>query len=144
MELLQKVPAYKDFISRNSQIARLFSQLRGNGGVNPEQLLEGLQTRVQVEQLIQQQLSSGGPNASQAIRQQMDAARSQMNELRNRFPDLDNAAEMPDFQPNEMKTKSFMQRLEFGCNVQFQRSNQFFPSTGISQDKLDTNSVRMG
>ncbi|WP_240646509.1 hypothetical protein [Chitinophaga rhizosphaerae] len=129
MELLQKLPAYKDFMARNSQIARLFN-LASAGDGNVEQQLEGLQTRAQVEQLIQQRLGGGGPNASQAIRQQMDAARSQMDELKKHFPDLDNAAEMPDFKPNEMKTKSFLSRLEFGANVQFQRSNQFFPSTG--------------
>ncbi|WP_423735434.1 hypothetical protein [Chitinophaga caseinilytica] len=129
MELLQKLPAYKDFMARNTQIARLFN-LAAAGGGNVEQQLEGLQTRAQVERLIQERLGGGGPNASQAIRQQMDAARSQMDELKKNFPDLDNAAEMPDFKPNEMKTKSFISRLEFGANVQFQRSNQFFPSTG--------------
>lgn len=129
LELLQKLPAYKDFLARNSQIARLFN-LSAAGNANVEQQLEGLQTRAQVEQLIQERLGTGGPNASQAIRQQMDAARSQMDELKKHFPDLDNAAEMPDFKPNEMKTKSFLSRLEFGANVQFQRSNQFFPSTG--------------
>ncbi|MGF6924639.1 hypothetical protein QFZ48_000139 [Chitinophaga sp. W2I13] len=29
-----------------------------------------------------------------------------------------------------MKAKRFVQRLEFGSNVQFQRSNRFFPTTG--------------
>ncbi|WP_298713522.1 hypothetical protein [Chitinophaga sp.] len=130
MELLQKLPAYKDFMARNSQIARLFNLPGVNSSVNVEEQLAGLQTRSQVEQLIQQRLGGGGPNASQAIRQQMDAARSQIDELKKNFPDLDNAAEMPDFKPNEMKTKSFLSRLEFGANVQFQRSNQFFPSTG--------------
>ncbi len=130
MELLQKLPAYKDFMARNSQIARLFNLASSGGGGNVEQQLEGLQTRAQVEQLIQERIGGGGPNASQAIRQQMDAARSQMDELKKQFPDLDNAGEMPDFKPNEMKTKSFLSRLEFGTNVQFQRSNQFFPSTG--------------
>ncbi len=37
---------------------------------------------------------------------------------------------MPEFKPKELKTKSFLQRLEFGTNVQFQRSNQYFPTTG--------------
>jgi hypothetical protein len=129
MELLQKVPAYKDFISRNSQLASLFN-LSAGSSQNLEQSLEGLQTRAQVEQMLQQRLGGGGPNARQAISQQMEAARSQFEELKKNFPDLDNAADMPDFKPNEMKTKSFLQRLEFGTNVQFQRSSQFFPTTG--------------
>lgn len=129
MELLKKVPAYKDFISRNSQLASLFN-LSSGSGANLEQSLEGLQTRAQVDQMLQQRLGSGGPNARQAIAQQMEAARSQFEELKKNFPDLDNAGDMPDFKPKEMKTKSFLQRLEFGTNVQFQRSSQFFPTTG--------------
>lgn len=129
LELLQKVPAYKDFISRNSQLASLFNLPSSSSGDLTQQL-EGLQTRAQVDQLIQQRLGSGGPDARQAMTQQMEAARSQFDELKKNFPDLDNAADMPDFKPKELKTKSLLQRLEFGTNVQFQRSTQFFPTTG--------------
>ncbi|RFS26366.1 hypothetical protein DVR12_00835 [Chitinophaga silvatica] len=125
IEQLKKLPAFKDFMSKNSQIASLFNL---QGASNPANL-EGLQTRAQVEQLIQQRLGSG-PNAGAAVSQQMAEARSRFDELKSKFPDLDNAAEMPDFKPNEMKTKSFLQRLEFGSNIQFQRSTKFFPTTG--------------
>ncbi len=131
MELLQKLPAYKDFLQRNSQLASLFNLSAGGGGSeNLEQSLAGLQTRTQVEQLIQQRIGSAGPAGRQAVSQQMQAARSQFDELKKNFPDLDNAADMPDFKPKEMKTKSFLQRLEFGTNLQFQRSSQYFPTTG--------------
>lgn len=135
MELLQKLPAYKDFVQRNSQLASLFNLggIGGGAGMSEQDLarsLEGLQTRTQVDQLLQQRMGGSGPNARQAVSQQMEAARSQFEELKKNFPDLDNAADMPDFKPKEMKTKSFLQRLEFGTNVQFQRSNQFFPTTG--------------
>jgi hypothetical protein len=36
---------------------------------------------------------------------------------------------MPGFKPNEMKSKSFLQRLEFGGNMQFARSSQYYPTT---------------
>ncbi|WP_295121059.1 hypothetical protein [uncultured Chitinophaga sp.] len=130
MELLQKTKAFNSFMERNSQLASLFNFSPG-GATSSEDVarsLEGLQTRTQVEQLIQQRMG-GGPNANAAVSQQMDAARSQFDELKKNFPDADNAAEMPDFKPNEMKTKSFLQRLEFGGNVQFQRSSQYFPTT---------------
>ncbi|MCF6405434.1 hypothetical protein L3C95_21190 [Chitinophaga filiformis] len=126
MELLKKMPAYNDFLRKNSQIASLFNL--GTAGNNTAQSLEGLQTRTQVEQLIQQRLGND-PTARQAVSQQMDQARSQLNELKNKFPDLDNAGDMPDFKPNPMKTKSFLQRLEFGGNIQFQKSNRYFPTT---------------
>lgn len=126
MEVIKKIPAFNDFMQKHSQLASLFN-IQGGAASAPN--LEGLQTRNQVEQLIQQRLGSG-PNASAAVSQQMAEARSKFDELKSKFPDLDNAAEMPDFKPKEMKTKSFLQRLEFGSNIQFQRSNKFFPSTG--------------
>ncbi len=126
MEVIKKIPAFNDFMQKHSQLASLFN-IQGATASVPN--LEGLQTRNQVEQLIQQRLGSG-PNASAAVSQQMAEARSKFDELKSKFPDLDNAAEMPDFKPKEMKTKSFLQRLEFGSNIQFQRSNKFFPTTG--------------
>ncbi len=126
MELLKKMPAYNDFIRRNSQLASLFNL--GSSGTATAQSLEGLQTRSQVEQLIQQRLGND-PGARPAVSQQMDQARSQLNELKSKFPDLDNAGDMPDFKPNPMKTKSFLQRLEFGGNIQFQKSSRYFPTT---------------
>ncbi|WP_246121180.1 coiled-coil domain-containing protein [Chitinophaga polysaccharea] len=125
MEMIKKLPAFNDFMSKHSQLASLFNI---QGATASAQSLEGLQTRNQVEQLIQQRLG-GGPSAGAAVSQQMAEARSRLNELKSKFPDLDNAAEMPDFKPKEMKTKSFLQRLEFGSNIQFQRSTQFFPTT---------------
>ncbi|WP_089917901.1 hypothetical protein [Chitinophaga rupis] len=126
MEVLKKVPAYNDFLQKHSQLAGLFNL---SGGSNTAQNLEGLQTRNQVEQLIQQRLGGSGPDARAAVNQQMSQAREQFNELKKKFPDVDNAADMPDFKPNEMKTKNFLQRLEFGGNMQFARSTQFYPTT---------------
>jgi hypothetical protein len=126
MELLKKMPAYNDFLRKNSQIASLFNL--GAAGNSTAQSLEGLQTRTQVEQMIQQRLGND-PGARQAVSQQMDQAKAQLNELKNKFPDLDNAGDMPDFKPNPMKTKSFLQRLEFGGNIQFQKSSRYFPTT---------------
>jgi hypothetical protein len=125
LEVLKKVPAYNEFMQKHAQLASLFNIQSTSA---PSQSLEGLQTRNQVEQLIQQRIGNG-PNAGSALSQQMSEARSKFEELKSKFPDLDNAGEMPDFKPKEMKTKSLVQRLEFGSNIQFQRSNKFFPTT---------------
>lgn len=132
MEILNKIPAYNDFLQKHSQLASLFNIQSNSNAVSS---LEGLQTRNQVEQLIQQRLGGGGPNTGgpdggSGMSQQMADARSKFDELKTKFPELDNAGEMPDFKPKEMKTKSLLQRLEFGSNIQFQRSNKFFPTTG--------------
>ncbi|MBW8683894.1 hypothetical protein [Chitinophaga rhizophila] len=126
IKLLSKTPAYTDFIKRHSQLASLLNNPVTAGGSVPT--LEGLQTRSQVEALIQQRIG-GDPTARQAVTQQMDQARAKLNELKSKYPDVENAGEMPDFKPNPMKTKSFLQRLEFGGNIQFQKSNRYFPTT---------------
>lgn len=146
MSVIRKMPAFNNYIQKYSRFAGLLSLQSGDNTVAS---LEGLQTRNQVEQLIQQRMGGGGPNAQAALSQQMDAARSRFEELKNKFPGADDAAEMPNFKPNEMKTKSFLQRLEFGGNVQFQRSNNFYPTTsdiaGQVAYKLHKNgSVGMG
>lgn len=125
VELLKKLPAYNDFIQKNSQFASLFNLA---SYANTTQSLQGLQTRSQLEQLVQQRIGSS-PMAQQAVNQQMEQARAQFTELKSKFPNLDNAADMPDFHPNPMKTKSFIRRLEFGFNIQFQRSTRYFPTT---------------
>lgn len=123
MTLLKTLPAYNDFLAKHGQLAGLFNL---TGSAPPD--LSGLQTRSQVEQLLQQQLGND-PVARQAVSQQMEQARSQFTALKNKFPDLDNAGDLPNFIPHPLKTKSFFQRLEFGGNVQFQKSTQYYPTT---------------
>jgi hypothetical protein len=125
LELLKKMPTYNDFLQRNSRLAGLFN-LSGSAGT--AQSLEGLQTRSQVDQLIQQRIGIS-PSAQQAVSQQMEQARTHFNDMKSKFPELDNAGDMPDFKPNPMKTKSLLQRLEFGGNVQFQKSSRYYPTT---------------
>lgn len=124
LALLKKLPAYNNFLQQHSQLSGLFNLTAASN----VQSLEGLQTRSQVEEVLQQRIGNM-PAAQQAVSQQMDQARSQFNELKNKFPGLDNAGDMPAFKPNEMKTKSFLKRLEFGGNVQFQKSDRYFPTT---------------
>lgn len=137
VSMLQQLPAYKAFLQKHSQLAALFN-LNANGDANLAQSLEGLQTRSAVEQLLNQRLGGAGAagaaggsgGASSALSAQMDAARAQFDQLKSKFPGLDNAGQMPNFKPKDMKTKSLRQRLEFGANVQFQKSSQYFPTTG--------------
>jgi hypothetical protein len=123
--LLKKMPAYNDFIQKHSQLGSLFNLMASE---DVAQSVAGLQTRSQVEQLIQQRVGST-PSAQQAVSQAMDQARTQFNELKSKFPDLDNGADMPDFKPSPLRTKNFLQRLEFLGNIQFQKSSRYYPTT---------------
>jgi hypothetical protein len=123
MELLCKSKVYKDFLQRNSQLSGLFSLPSGNA----EQQIEGLQTRSVVEEAIKAKIGSS-PQARQAVSQLMDKATQEFAKYKNKLPDLNSAADMPDFKPNPMKGKTFLHRMEFGGNIQFQKTSQYFPS----------------
>jgi hypothetical protein len=72
---------------------------------------------------------AGGGNPMQS---QLQAAQGQMDQLKDKINKLgggNSDMAMPDgFKPNSQKTKSFLQRLEYGFNVQSQGSNNFLPS----------------
>ncbi len=115
MSLLNKLPAFTQFMKQNSELASLF-RLPDNYGTPAS--LAGLQTRAQVQSQIQGQLASAGPNAQQYSQQNLQAAQSQLNALKDKMNKLGNNGggdmDMPDFKPNNQRTKSFWQRLEYG------------------------------
>ena len=137
LTVLNKVPASQQFLSRNSILAGLFAAPPGGGsaaGLLPVNL-GNLQTRSQVQQLIQQQMATGGPSAQQAAQQQMQAAQNQLSSLQqqaSKYTSSGSSGDMdlpPGFQPNTQKTKTFLKRLEYGVNVQFARAAYDFPAT---------------
>jgi hypothetical protein len=151
LSLLNKLPAFTSFMKQNSELASLF-RLPNNYGTPAS--LAGLQTRSMVQQQIQNQLASGGPNAQQMLQQNLQAAQSQLNTLKDKLNKLGGSGgssadmDMPDFKPNMQRTKSFWQRLEYGSNLQTAKNN-FFPVTtdvGLSVGyKLnDKNTIGVG
>lgn len=134
LQALQKLPAFKDFMQKNSQLASMFRLPGGGSGtVDPTNTvsLQGLQTRGAVQQQLQQQF--GGPGGQQMLQRNMQQAQAQLSELKNKMTNLgiggSGDMDMPDFKPNSQKTKSFKDRLEYGANIQSQPSNRFLPSS---------------
>jgi hypothetical protein len=133
IELLSKTKLFKDFMRRNSQLASLF-RLPGNPDEPPSLAsLAGLQTRTQVNSLIQQQIASGGANAQAQFQQNVQEAQSRISELKSKVLQLGGSSSddilAEGFRPNNQKTKSFLQRLEYGTNIQSQKAQHFFPVT---------------
>lgn len=130
IEMIRKLPAFQDFFKHNSELASLFRLPDNYGSAGS---LAGLQTRSSVQSLIQDRISSGGPNAVAALQQNVQAAQAELGKLKDKLNNLGGMSgsdgEMPDFKPNGQKTKSFLQRLEYGTNLQSQRSNNYFPTT---------------
>jgi len=131
LALLNQLPAFRSFMQQNSQLAALFGA-PGGSNITPAAAMAGLQTRVQVQQLIQSQVASGGPNAQAIVQQNIQAAQAQLNTLKDKINQLGGGSSdinIPDFKPNTQKTKTFLQRLECGGNIQTQKSGNFFPTT---------------
>jgi hypothetical protein len=148
IELLSQTRAFQDFMRGNSILASMF-RLPGDPNDPASQISSGaLQTRTQVNNLIQQQISSGGPNAQAQLQQNLQQGQAQLQQLKDKvmqFGGSSSGDEVPDFKPNNQKTKSFLQRLELGSNFQTQKQNTYFPVTsdiGLSVGyKLNDKSV---
>jgi hypothetical protein len=123
VKLLHKIPGFEEFLQRNSAVAGLFG-FNTNVGGNATPNLAGLQTRSSVTALIQNQLASGGPNAQQAFTQNVQNAQAQLSQLKDRIAQGGNSdGELPSFKPNNTKTKTFLQRIEYTANVGFGKIN---------------------
>ncbi len=133
LELLAKNKSFREFMRKNSQLASLFRMPGDPNDAASTPNLAGLQTRAQVNALIQQQIAAGGPTAQAQFQQNIQAAQSQLSQLKDKVMKLGGGngdMEMPEgFKPNNQKTKSFFQRLELGANLQSQRSNGILPTT---------------
>ena len=126
--ILNKLPAFQAFMKQHSQLAGLFN-LPGNYGSTAT--LAGLQTRDQVAALINQQVSAGGAGGQAALQANLQSAQSQLDGYKEKLNKLGSGSgdiDMPDFKPNDQKTKSFWRRLEYGTNFQTTRNNYYFPT----------------
>jgi hypothetical protein len=129
LEILNKVPAFSRFIQQNGQLAGLFGLSADYGSAEG---LVGLQTRDQVQQLLQGTISSGGSGGMAALQSSLQSAHQQLDNFKDKLSSLGSGSgsmDMPDFKPQNQKTKSFMKRLELGIDLQTTRANGWFPST---------------
>jgi hypothetical protein len=148
IELLSNTKVFKDFMRKNSQLAAIFGMPgSGNDPLNMPSLT-GLQSRAQINGLLQQQIAVGGPDAQAQFRQSLQQVQTTMNALKDKvLKSGGNTGDdaLPDFKPNTQKSKTFFQRIEYSTNLQTQKSTYFFPTTtdiGLSAGyKLNDKSV---
>jgi hypothetical protein len=126
--VLQRLPAFQTFMKNNSQLGSLFQLPRDYG---TPQGLAGLQTREAVSRGIQEQLSAAGPGAEAKVHDNLQSAQSQLDDYKGKMDwlgDGNGNMDMPDFKPNDQRTKTFWKRLEYGANFQTTRNNYYFPT----------------
>ena len=129
---VRDLPAFQQFMAKNSMLAQLFPKPGSSG--NSSNPLPGLQTQTQVNQQLEQQMgSTGNGGAQNYLQQQIQAAQSQLNQLKDKLNAMgggNSTLQMPaNFTPNTQKTKSFLKRLEYGINVQTIKTNNLLPAT---------------
>jgi len=131
MALLYSTPIFKKFVSENSILAGLFKLPGTNTGNNiVNASYTAIQTRANVNSLMQASVATGGPNAITLVKQQIQAGQAELSLLKDKIAKYGSSdAEIPSFKPNSQKTKSILKRLEYGANIQYGKSNQFMPTT---------------
>jgi hypothetical protein len=134
MELAMKNPQFKAFFAKNSILGSLFS-LPTN--YSTTLALVGLQTRSQIQQQLLQRFGTtpvNGASPQQYMQGQVQEAQNQLTQLKDKLSKMgiqsgDGTTNLPGFKPNNQKTKTFLQRIEYGFNVQNQRSTSLLPVT---------------
>ena len=129
LKILNKIPAFKKFIQDNSMLASLFGSPNSPASIAN---LQGLQTRASVNTLIQNQVAAGGPNALETMQQNFQQAQAEVSKLKDKVMQMGGSnsdANIPNFKPNNQKSKTFLQRLEYGSNFQFSKNNSLVPTT---------------
>jgi len=132
IELLSKTKLFQDFMKKNSFLAGLFRIPEDPNDPRYLANLTGLQTRAQVNQLVQNQITATGLNSNQQLTQNLQKAKLELQKLKDKINQLGGGSsdeELPDFKPNNQKTKSFFERLELGTNIQNKQSNAILPAT---------------
>jgi hypothetical protein len=127
IRLLNQIPAFKKFMRDNSMLSSLF---QNQGDNSTGQSLAGLQTRASINLIVQARIPAGGQVANDFVSQNLQAAQSQLTSLKDKFLQSGTAGgdlAMPAFKPNMQKTKTFLQRLEYGFNFQIVKSNLNIP-----------------
>jgi hypothetical protein len=127
LDILNKIPAAKEFLQQNSMLASLFGSPSSGAGAAS---LAGLQTRADVNALIQGRIAAGGPNAAAQISANMQAAQAELTKLKDNMIKGGNShdADIPDFKKSDVRSKTFKQRIEIGSDFQFGKPNKIVSS----------------
>ncbi|MBG9376073.1 hypothetical protein I5907_07495 [Panacibacter sp. DH6] len=129
---VEQLPAFKQFMSRHGFLARLFP---ANADFGTAAGLVGLQTRTGLQTLIGQRLPATPANVispAQYVQQQVQQTQADLALLKEKLKGYEYVSSdmtIPDFKPNEQHTKKLLQRVEYGINIQSERSRGPLPST---------------
>jgi len=134
IDIISKTKLFQDFMRKNSMLASLF-RMPVDDPNDPAYLqsLAGLQTRAQVNRLVQNQLGTAGSNGMAQLQANAQQAQGELQKLRDKITQYgSNGSDdiMPEgFRPNQQKVKTFWKRWETGTDFKSQRSNGLLPAS---------------
>ena len=135
------VPAYLASVQTNAsiqqQLAQRFAPVGSNTTMPATGNLSGMTATVPNGlNTLPATVQQGLQNAQQQLRQQQQQPfNNQLQQLAGKLPSRSGsggtmgASDMPHFTPNHQKTKTFWQRLDYGLQLQSQRSGGWLPAT---------------
>jgi hypothetical protein len=150
---LQKSGLFRDFLSKNSELAALFGPPAGSANAPAGQPIPGLQTRASLAQELQSRFGEAFMQSGGALQQQLQAGMDQLADMQN--PIAEKLNELKEANPFQLspaqEEKAALQalplkkRFEFGVNLQSATRIQDFPAVrdiGLSLGyKLNPRSV---
>lgn len=122
LAFLNHNPAFKDYIQKYGGLADIFFRSDPTN-------FEGLQTKAMVEQALSKKMGMFGKEGSEIILQKIALAQQTILKAASKYPALNNASEIPEFKPNSQRTKTFLERFEYGFDLQADRSSKLVPSS---------------
>jgi len=147
LRLLNKLPAFREFMSKNGELARLFGPPGGASNVPAGTPIPGLQTRQTLAQELQNRFGASALQSGGALQQQLQNGMDQLSQSQaSPLQEIISEFELPSpagrgvgpaFQSGRgeaqaeragLKSKTFKQRIEFGWNMQSAVRIQDFPA----------------
>ena len=128
LSMLAKLPAFQNFMSTHSQLGNLFHV---PGSYSSAQAVNGLQTKAQVAQIVQNQVAAAGPSGASALQGNLQSAQSQLDGFKDKLSKLglgNGDAQMPAAKTNDQHTKSLLGRLQYSFNFQTTHNSIYYPS----------------
>jgi hypothetical protein len=124
---LSSNPDFSKFMSANGAISK-FSKIPANWGKSTK----GLQTNADVEKMLEESTKTlSGLLSKDEIVAKVKEGTDAISKMKSgNYGNATNAADVPGFKPNPMKTKRFIDRLEYGTDIQFKKTSTYFPATG--------------
>lgn len=141
LNAVRNLPAFQRFLLKNSWLSKMFPIPATI--TDTSKTLTGVNTKASIEKELKQRFgSSSGADPVQYMQKQVVPAQSQISQIQDKINSLlgvngntlgnmgsSTNIVMPEFNPNGQKLKKFIDRLEYGFNVQSQQTNYLLPAT---------------